>query len=485
MRFIHKKDGFTLMELMIVILTGSIVTMAATTILLLAFRINRKSLDTIERQSVTRIVLSVLENMSFDGDYELINNYVQEDDGELTQVLVGGQPQDNWSINSSGSPVIAYQQPMNGLSGKIISSGGHTLVDKVTTSMLYKPYTPFRYVNDLYTFSAKIDGVTYNSTVYSRTQDDNWGADDPMIDYEESRKIMMEVLASQIGSAGAIIEAPDTSYARWYSTSNGDCWTEDQIAEVEQNSWCGCFVSWAINKVNYKIPAAQVPGEYKKYIDPDKLPKEANVNFLWLECYGQSGMDNLHVYGDGYIPQPGDLIFFTDFSEHGTENLENLRKLDEALYAIPDDERHDTVQHELSLDKGNYYVHAGHNLPFVETEERCYITKRAYDLLVEAFQGTENADGHPSNYYEPYNVLKHFLNVTGDGMDHVGIVTKVKDGYVYTVEGNVEIGSYTRVVMRKYPLINEDPDSTLYPFLDPNEYFHIFGYATLNWLGNP
>jgi len=98
MRLIHKKEGFTLIELLIVILTGSIVTMAATTVLLLAFRINKKSMDTISRQSVTRIMLSVLENMSSDGEYELKNNYIQEDAdtftrfGEIAMDIADGKP---------------------------------------------------------------------------------------------------------------------------------------------------------------------------------------------------------------------------------------------------------------------------------------------------------------------------------------------------------------------------------------------------------
>lgn len=484
MCFMRKKEGFTLIELLIVILTGSVVTMAATTVLLLAFRINHKSLDTIKSQSVLRIMLSVLEDMSSDGEYVLVNNWELDEDGNPTQVMLPSGPQEFWSINKenatnppSSTPLITYNPPMGMDSGKIIANGGQTLVDDISSSRLYKPYTPFKYVRDLYTFSVEIEGRNYESTVYSRTQEKHWQVDDPLVDYEDNRKVLMEVVSSQIGSVGLIMDEPDTSYAEWYSDKFAH-WDETDLAYVEANAWCGCFVSWAINEVNNFVPDTEHLGEYEKYITPEKLPQEANVNFLWLECFAQSGADSLHVYGDGYVPQPGDLVFFTDYSEHGTESLDNLRNLSETLDNIAADEMYDTVQHELSLEKNSYYIHVDYDDYGVETDEDYCMTESAYNLLVEA-------GASPEEYYEPYSVLEHFLDVTGDGVDHVGIVVKVCDGYVYTVEGNFKIAENSQVVMRKHPLENVAPDASIYPFLGEGEYFHIFGYATLNWLGNP
>lgn len=483
MRFMRKKEGFTLMELLIVILTGSIVTMAATTVLLLAFRINHKSLDTIKRQSVTRIMLSVLEDMSSDGEYELKNNYIQEDAVTFTPVYDGDRQRRIWSIikrnelnPNQSTPVISYiPSEHTGTTGKIVSGNGQgesglTLVDDIENSMLYKPYSPFDYVKDVYTFSVEIEGETYSSTVYSRTQEDNWYANDPLIDYENARKVLMEVVSYELGSSGLLRDAPNTTYAKWYSNNYGH-WDATQLAQVETNAWCGCFVSWALNKVNL-VNDSILENRDMTYISP--VPQEANVNFLWLECFAQSGANSLHVYGDGYVPQPGDLIFFTDVREHGTEDLDELKTLGTELEGLTGTEIMDEVQHEKDGD----YIHIGHltllDHVLLPTPDVCWITKTLYDNPLT-----------DKSLYEEYRVFKHLINVTGDGLDHVGIVVKVKDGYVYTVEGNVRIGTEaSKVVMRKYPLVNPT-DEQIGNIILTSEPLRIFGYATLNWVGNP
>lgn len=465
MQFMRKKDGFTLMELLIVILTGSIVTMAATTVLLLAFRINRKSLDTVKRQSVARIMLSVLENMTSDSEYVF-----RDEDGELTPITPPSETTSKpWSIKvieadgSAGDSLISYVHPTGETYGKIVTGNGEVLVEDIMSSMLYKNRTPFSYVKDLYTFSVKIEEQTYNSTVYSRTQEDNWYANDPLIDYENARKVLMEVVSYELGSSGLLRDAPNTTYAKWYSNNYGH-WDATQLAQVETNAWCGCFVSWALNEVNLVHDSVSDHRDVT-YISP--VPQEANVNFLWLETYAQSGAESLHVYGDGYVPMPGDLIFFTDVREHAVEEgLLPLKKPWDYMVLGEDETYYSVLETELSRDKAGLFIHEGHVVG-VPTSETC-------------FSITGEIDG-----YEQYSVLKHFLGVKGDGLDHVGIVVKVKDGYVYTVEGNVRIGTEaSKVVMRKYPLVNPT-DEQIGNIILTSEPLRIFGYATLNWAGNP
>ena len=82
--------------------------------------------------------------------------------------------------------------------------------------------------------------------------------------------------------------------------------------------------------------------------------------------------------------------------------------------------------------------------------------------------------------YEEYDVVKHYLQCIDDGLDHVGIVSEVKDSYVYTIEGNVPIGEKnSRVVMRRYPLTNAGLNSITPSNM--SDRMRIFGYATLNW----
>ena len=66
-------EGYTLLELMITILIGSIITLATTTILLLGLRLNNESTDTVEKQNTARILLSALEDLATEGTIGEIN----------------------------------------------------------------------------------------------------------------------------------------------------------------------------------------------------------------------------------------------------------------------------------------------------------------------------------------------------------------------------------------------------------------------------
>ena len=60
----RKNDGFTLVELMLTIAIGSLITLAATTTLLLGLRIHAKNAETIVRQNTTNMLVQVLENIA-------------------------------------------------------------------------------------------------------------------------------------------------------------------------------------------------------------------------------------------------------------------------------------------------------------------------------------------------------------------------------------------------------------------------------------
>ena len=64
----RSKDGFTLVELMTAIVAGSLVTLAAATLLLLGVRINRHSTNTIIDRNNVDIVLDALEKVATEGN---------------------------------------------------------------------------------------------------------------------------------------------------------------------------------------------------------------------------------------------------------------------------------------------------------------------------------------------------------------------------------------------------------------------------------
>lgn len=437
MRLFRKKDGFTLIELLIVILTGTIVTAAATTILLLAMRINRKTLDTVERQSIMRIMQSVFEDMGSDGDYEFTTNAIKIKDTE-----------DDY--------VIRYDADED----KIVTGQGGVLMENVSHFDLSATEVPFDYVNGLYTFSVKAQEEIYVSSVYGRTQDNAWFADDPSVKNETGRNLLVGIAASQLGSTGEIVGVTNTSFAQWFSNNYAN-WSPAQIASVEEKAWCSSFVSWVLYETNHR----ERPDKDADYIEYLKLyPQKANVNYLWLETYAQSGSERLHIYGDGYVPQPGDLIFFTDVKEQvEEEGLIPLKNLDAVLVILDGEEPVSIIRTEIWREDQGLMIHKDHKIG-VPTSEKCFL---------------------PTTDVEKYSILKHLLGVKGDGLDHVGIVAKVETeivndkevSYVYTIEGNVN----GKVIMRKFPLTNTAYSDDVLNTTEKNKLFHIFGYATLNW----
>lgn len=450
MQLLRKKDGFTLIELLIVILTGTIVTAAVTTILLLAMRINRKSLDTVERQSIMRIMQSVFEDMGSDGNYEFTTDAIKVKGSENDYVLSYDETNDQLVTGQSG-----------------------ILMENVTNFNLERTATPFDYVRGLYTFSIESQGENYISSVYGRTQDDSWFADDPMLDYESGRNLLVDIAASQIGSTGSTQEYKDISSGRdynlWYlfplPYENGQYEIQYPEGWSKETPWCSVFASWVIEQTagyGPKFDEADTRIPYLKF-----RPRQAAVNYLWLETYAQSGADSLHIYGDGYNPQPGDLIFFTDKSEYANEDLTNLKNLGVIFPITTGEEGENIVDLEIARESRGLYIHNLHVVG-VPTNVECFSVERSEGI-----------------FDERYNILKHLLGVKGDGLDHVGFVAKVEykevngeqvPEYVYTIEGNVITdvagGMATHSVMlRRYPVDNEEN----------NGGYDIFGYATLNW----
>ena len=448
MQMFRKKDGFTLIELLIVILTGTIVTTAATTVLLLAMRINRKSLDTVERQSIMRIMQSVFENLGSDGNYEFTTDAIKVKGSETDYVL---------SYDAANDQLVTGQ--------------GGILMEDVTSFHLTETTTPFDYVRGLYTFSIESQGEQYLSSVYGRTQDENWFADDPALDYEAGRNLLVDIAASQIGSAGEIqayknLIPQDRHYNLWYLNRTlaegyeaGSGWSDD-------TAWCSVFTSWVLEKT-YERYGTKLDNNSNSVRYLNFVPKQAVVNYLWLETYAQSGSESLHIYGDGYIPQPGDLIFFTDVKEQAEEQgLIPLKNLDDVLVVLENEDPVSIIRTEIWRESQELYIHEGHAVG-VPTEAGCFSVTES-----EIFE-------------EKYNILKHLLGVSGDGLDHVGIVAKVETeilngeevSYVYTIEGNVD----SKVIMRKFPLVNTVYSDAIQNTTGPNKLLHIFGYATLNW----
>ena len=74
MGFLKKNDGLTLVELMVSITIGSLIMLAASTVLLLGFRINHQTTESVTRQYTARTVITLLENLASEGEIKQVQS---------------------------------------------------------------------------------------------------------------------------------------------------------------------------------------------------------------------------------------------------------------------------------------------------------------------------------------------------------------------------------------------------------------------------
>lgn len=130
--------GFTLVELLLVILCSSVVTMAAMSFLLMGMRMTGESNDTAQRQQTARIILAMVENLG----------------GEIQSVTEDA----DWKITGTGgSELLAYSN-----AEKKLTAHGMTLIDgleEATAAMN----------GQLLSFTLKTGKGSYKTSVYCRT----------------------------------------------------------------------------------------------------------------------------------------------------------------------------------------------------------------------------------------------------------------------------------------------------------------------------
>ena len=325
----RNQGGFTLVEMMVTIVIGSLVTLAATTVLLLGLRINNRSTQTVTRQNTARVVITMLENLAAEGEITSI---------DLKEDQIEGKR--GWEIRSAKNAVLAsYSEEKQaiyvGSAEKNLDNTPATpLLEEVTASTVSLD------ANGVLSVSVTIDGTAYKSSIFCRTMrapkenelDYKDAADNPTVPEETmsetekaGRTAFLNVLASQYrlkgGSPnpGLILEDKYSTgmyYSQWYlGGTYKDGW------DIE-TPWCACFVSWGLNHETVKMYVKEESWNIKP--DADKGIAGgvafANVDFfceyfknLHQEASGENP-EKVHwkdAYKNGAyaIPTPGDIIF--------------------------------------------------------------------------------------------------------------------------------------------------------------------------------
>lgn len=326
-----RNQGYTLVELLVSIAVGSLVTLAATTVLLLGLRIHNRSTATVIRQNTARVVLTMLENLAAEGDITSI---------EVDENNADPDAPKSWRIRNAENVILAsfdadkaaiyagipYRDPDG--NGEPVAAT--PILENVSDSTIGLD------TNGVLTVSVTTEDGTYESKIYCRTLRAP-AETEPTVPSEpsegsgstlsEGRKKFLNVLASQyrlVGGSpnpGLILDngySTGQYYTQWYV---GGTYPEGWSPETP---WCACFVSWALC----------YPGENSNpgvvddikgvvdYIDGDSWnvngsadkPKKpvgvafASVDKFW-DYFNNLGGNGEHWKDDSYVPTPGDIIF--------------------------------------------------------------------------------------------------------------------------------------------------------------------------------
>ena len=234
-------EGFTLVELIIAMMTGSLVFFAAATLLLLGLRINNQTSYTSRQMYNTNIVLTMLERMATEGSIEGVTY-----DG------------DSWIIQKNGQPILSYSSEDQEIS--IVTGGtSATVLEQVHASHVVMDE------KKVLTIAVETNEGTYQSSVYCRTaklpeseEEQPLVPDEKVPDInkgtEDCRKAFIDVLKTQYRFSGV---APNTGLILNNGVSTGEYYSEWYINTVggsygingwnKDTPWCACYISWALS----------------------------------------------------------------------------------------------------------------------------------------------------------------------------------------------------------------------------------------------
>lgn len=315
----RKSQGFTLVELILTIAIGTIVTFSAATVLLLGLRVNSQGTEIVHNQYTARIILTMLEDLAGEGAIKKVNPGTA-----------------GWSITGEGDTLLLSYVA----EAQKIKSGETTILDDVYASHLSVDHS-----GRVLTFAIETPEGSYTTSVYCRTMqytkegsvDDAYKDEadqilDGPVDTTGARKAFLEILASQYQyadgtpNAGMIIDdgrGTGEFYSQWYVGG-------EYKGNWNRNTpWCACFVSWALNEMGNQLKAPadrlaeDVKGDdyYKWYANVDEFMEyfqKKTDGAKWIEPEYYLSEDELE---EKPHLQPGDLVFFDWNEDENTEHV--------------------------------------------------------------------------------------------------------------------------------------------------------------------
>ena len=273
MKNLRKNGGFTLIEMVVCIAIASLVTMAATTVLLLALRVNRQTSDTASQQNTVRALLTTMEKAATDGN---IDKFVAD--------------LDSWQLfkDDETQPIFEYVA----FDQKILANG-ITVLEGVFASNVI-----FDQDSKLLSISVETKEGIFESTVFCRLGKVEGENAVPVIPETPETYInqFLAILMGELNSSGKIQKGTNEGkyYSEWYigqTYVNG----VGQGGWNASTPWCACYISWALAE-------AGVGGVHYAYVD------EFMAHFGSLQD----------------TPQVGALVFFDWITDDGVRDPQHV-----------------------------------------------------------------------------------------------------------------------------------------------------------------
>lgn len=283
MKGFRKNDGFTLVELMVTFLVASIITLAASTILLLGIRIMNKSTDTVEQQHTTRVLLTALEDLAAEGTItEVRSEQGQNPENAAEEVTL------SWKVLNGTQVIFSFDRAeqtiytgagehkaplLTGVKESSVVLDGKVLTFTVDTGDSDEPYATSIYCRMV------PDGPRTDPTgtdIIDQLTDGEGGNDDTFISHAPgvsigARAAFLKVLASQYGSMGVVKGSN-------YGEDTGKYYTELLNPEWGEGvAWCVAYISWALDQPGVPVEA---PAE-KAYVAV--LERELSGTAQWRD----------------------------------------------------------------------------------------------------------------------------------------------------------------------------------------------------------
>lgn len=279
-----RNGGFTLVELIVTMAIGTIITLACTTVLLLGLRIYHQSTETATRQNEIRVGLTVMENILAEGTVTAVESTTEGWKVVMTErTLLYNKDKGTIGTDADATILENIKESTVTQSGKLL-----TVTVKISEEQNYtiSVYCRMADIEEPSTEETVLEGSA-TTRAYAQPGLDtiiSSAVSDKSLSYQV--RTFLKTLTSQVGSKGRILT--DEGEGDWYSQ-----WYIGDYAEhpgwSEATPWCACFVSWALEECGGCLNGA--------------TPKFANVDSFCAEFVTT---DNWKTKD----PQPGDVIFF-------------------------------------------------------------------------------------------------------------------------------------------------------------------------------